>query len=465
MKVSELKEKSILILGLGKEGMDNFEFLKKIFPNKILGLADQLKLKQLSKEKIERIKKGKKIRTHFGRNYLKAIPKYDVILKTPGVPFRKVKPFLIKGQKLSSQTEIFLENCKTKIVGVTGTKGKGTTTSLIYKIFKKSGKKTELIGNIGNPVFSFLFPRKKYDVFVYELSSHQLQGLKISPKISVFLNLYQAHLDHFKNFSDYKKAKQNIAIYQSRRDYFLYNKDSKFLRNLAEKTKAKKISFSLKSKNADCYSENGWIFYKGKKVLKEKDICLIGKFNLYNVMAAICVAKLFGISNNTIRKAVKSFKPMPHRIEFSGKFKGIEFYNDSLATVPEATIFGIEVFQGRVQTILLGGHDAGQNFEKLSNTILKNNIKNLIFFPPVGKKISKEIKKRARILKKDIKNLNFFFVNSMEQAVKICFKKTEKGKVCLLSCAAPSFGIFKDYKERGDLFKKFVKLYGKAKSR
>jgi UDP-N-acetylmuramoylalanine--D-glutamate ligase len=462
MRLKHLENKSVVILGLGKEGMDNLKFLRQKFPDKTIGLADQLELEKFSKEKRKIIKSDKKTKLHLGKSYLKDLSRYDVIIKAPGVPLKKIGPFLTKRQRLISQTEIFFDNCPGIIIGITGTKGKGTTVSLIYKILKQEGLKVRLVGNIGRPVLSFLKSAKEDSIFVYELSSHQLQNLKKSLSIAVFLNLYKAHLDHFKNFQEYKKSKENIALFQKEGDYFIFNKDQKLLRELAQKTKAGKISFGLKLKKLDCSLKNNWIVFKKEKIIKKDQIPLLGEFNLYNVMAAVIIGKLFGVSNKTIRIAIKEFKQLPHRLEYVGRFRKIEFYNDSLATIPEATIAAVDTFKGKLQTIILGGHEAGQNFEELAKKILASNIKNLIFFPPTGKKIWRAILKEKR--NKNLKNLKPYFVESMKDAVLIAFNETKGGKVCLLSCASPSFGLFKNYKQRGNLFKKFVRLYGQKKT-
>jgi len=177
MKLEELKDKKILILGFGREGRDNFLALRKLFPKKILAIADRMELEELPKKIQKPLKFEKKLKLYFGKDYLKALEKYDLIIKTPGIPLKTIKPFLKRGQRMTSQTEIFFDNCPGIIVGVTGTKGKGTTASLIYKILKKGGKKVKLIGNIGKPVFQTLLRAKRGDIFVYELSSHQLQNL------------------------------------------------------------------------------------------------------------------------------------------------------------------------------------------------------------------------------------------------------------------------------------------------
>ena len=302
---------------------------------------------------------------------------------------------------------------------------------------------------------------KKEEIFIYELSAQQLQNLKISPPIAIFLNLYQAHLDHFQNFQEYQEAKETIALFQKKDDYFIYNADEAELRRLAKKNKAVKIAISLE-KEADGYLKDNWLYWREEKIIEVKEIPLVGRFNLYNVLAAIASAKLLGVSTESIRKGIKEFRALPHRLEFIGRFRGIDFYNDSLATLPEPAMFAIEAFDKRLETILLGGHEAGQNFKGLAKKILESEIKNIILFLPTGARIKKEIEKIVQEEKREErgKEINYFFVENMEEAIKIVFNKTGQEKVCLLSPASPSFGVFRDYKERGELFKKYIEIYG-----
>lgn len=433
MKINKLKDKRILILGFGKEGIDSFLFLRKIFPKKVIGVADKnLQLKTYNS-------KLKGIRWHLGKNYLKTLEDYDIIIKSPGVPIHLPEVEKAFGQgKITSQTEIFFENCPGKIIGITGTKGKSTTTSLIYEILKAGLKvhpvkfasqtfnRVNLVGNIGKPVLSLLLSATPKDIYVFELSAHQLYNLEKSPHIAVFLNIYPEHLDYYKNLKEYAKAKANIAIHQKKDDYLVFNSANKIISEFAKKSKAKKIPI------------------KGEYYELDKN-------------AAREVGKLFKIPSVKIEKTMKDFKGLPHRLELVGTFKGITFYNDALSTIPETAIFAIDALGDRIQTIMLGGYDRKIKFNNLAKRVLKSKIKNVILFPTTGEKIWKTIlktKKSGGVLKP-------FFVDNMKDAVKIAYENTQKGKICLLSTASTSFSIFRDYKEKGDLFKKFVKIYGK----
>ena len=407
MILKNLENKKILILGLGREGLDTFKFLRKLFPEKVFGIGDK------SKD----VKKITKVKWHLGKNYLKALKDYDIIIKSPGIPIHlpEIEKAFEK-EKITSQTEIFLENCPGIVVGITGTKGKSSTASLIYEILKNAGLKAHLIGNIGKPLLSYL-TKAKDNIFVCELSCHQLYNLKKSPHISVILNIYPEHLDYYKSFKEYVKAKGNIARWQTKNDYLIYNSEDKLVKEISKKSKSKKIPFK-------------------------------GEYHSQNIEAAKSVAKILKIPEKTASEAIKKFKPLPHRLELVGKFKEITFYNDSLSTIPESAINALNFLGKDVQTLILGGYDRGLDFKKLAQRIIESRIKTLIFFPESGKRIHRSLQKKF--------SGNCFFADSMPKAVKLAYQHTDKGKICLLSPASASFGLFKDYQERGNLFKKYV---------
>lgn len=407
MKIEELKNKKVLILGIGREGLDTLKYLKEVFPKKIFAIADQ---KEELDSKTKKAIEGMDV--FLGKDYLKNVKDFDVIIKSPGIPFFKYK------DKLTSQTELFFDNCPGEIIGVTGTKGKSTVASLIHSILKGS----YLVGNIETPSLSFLSKAKKDDIFVYELSSHQLMNLKKSPHIAVFLNIYPEHLDYYKNFEEYFSAKKNIYKYQSESDYLIFNPE------IEPRTKAKKIKIDVND-----FAQ----FLKNNQHFLEIT-------HIDNLIAVLNVAKLFNVPEKDIIKSLNKYKRLPHRLEFVGEFKGIRFYDDSIATIPEAVVYALDSLGDDVETIILGGLDRGIKYDKLVKRIKKSNIKTIIAFPDSGEKIVRNI--RSRIYK----------VDNMKDAVDLAYKHTSKGKICLMSPASPSFNLFKDYKERGDLFKKYI---------
>jgi UDP-N-acetylmuramoylalanine--D-glutamate ligase len=435
MTLQELATKKVLLLGFAREGRDTLSFLRKKFPKKVIGIADQN----------PNVFEGKKnrIRLHLGKQYLKALRDYDVIIKAPGIPLFKVAPFLKKRHIVTSQTEIFFEECPGTIIGITGTKGKSTTASLIHAVLQAGGVKSHLIGNIEKPVLQFLRHSSPGDVFVYELSSFQLTLLKKSPAIAIFLNLYPEHLDYYQgSFLAYARAKTNITKHQTQTDFLIYNAKDPFVANIAKGSKAQKIPFGIP---------------KPRLGAPNQDLGIIA-----SVEPAVLVGKLFGITEKKIQQAIRSFKPLPHRLEKVGEWKGITFYNDSLATIPEATVSALDALGPKVHTLIAGGYDRGLTFEKLGKKIGKSNIKTLILFPTTGEKIFKTLKScKGRTFVTKVRPLQFFFAKDMKQAVELAFQYTPKGTICLLSPAASSFNMFKDYKDRGEQFKKWAKKYGK----
>ncbi len=444
--IREFGDKKILILGFGKEGKDTLAFLRRLFPDKVIGIAD-IKNQKLN---IKNQNNKSKIKIYFGEDYLKAIGEYDVVIKTPGIPIHlpeTEKAF--KEGKITSQTEIFLSNCPGTVIGITGTKGKSTTTSLIHNILKTAGLKTHLVGNIGKPVLSLLFLASKNDFYAYELSCHQLYNIKKSPHISVFLNVFPEHLDYYTNIKEYALSKLNIALWQDENDFLVFNPQNEELKKLISRNpiKSKKIDFNS---------------VRVENFLKASEVPLMGEFNLKNVKASIVVAKILGISDKNITKGIKTFKPLSHRLEYIGLYKGIKFYNDSLSTISETTMAAIDTFGKDLETIFLGGFDRNLTFDNLVKKIIESDIKTLILFPTTGEKIWKTLRRFAPQGKPN--NLpKAFFVDNMKEGVSLAYKHTSKGKICLLSTASTSFSIFKDYKEKGNLFKKYVKIFGKKK--
>jgi UDP-N-acetylmuramoyl-L-alanine---L-glutamate ligase len=428
MKIDQLADRKILILGLGREGLSTLNFLKKHFPDQKFLVADQEK-KEIDFTQVAGV--------YFGENYLEGLTDADIVILSPGIsPFTlEIVNAKSEGVKFITATEIFFSNCQSQIIGVTGTKGKSTTSSLIYEILKKGGLKVELVGNLGIPALDLLDKAQSDTIFVFELSSYQLTDLKISPSIAVFTNIYPEHLDYHQNFENYLKAKSNITLHQSTEDYFIYNSDFPELDDLAKKTKAIKVPFSSES------------------YLGNIDTSLLGDFNKLNVTAAMIVGQIMGLGNEIIDAAVKEFKSLPHRLEKVTEKNGITFYNDSLATIPQATIEALKTLD-RVETLIAGGFDRGIDYSPLGSAISDSSIKNLILFPITGEKIWQAVSdaKKDNLPKK-------FEVSTMEEAVKVAFEETSSGKTCLLSPASSSFNMFKDYAERGEKFKEAIKNY------
>ena len=426
--LEKLNDRKILILGFGREGQSTLNFLRKYFPQKKIAIADQNKI-QIDDPNVE---------IFSGENYLSKIKNYQIIFKSPGIP-NKIKEIKIakrEGIEITSQTKLFFDLCRGEIIGITGTKGKSTTTSLIFHILQTAKIPSLILGNIGQPSLDYLgddFGKGK--AFVFEMSSHQLSDLTKSPHIAVFLNIFREHLDYYESFDDYFNAKANITKYQNENDFFIYNSSFLKIAKVAEETKAKKMPFNLEMNIIDL----------PRTTLK-------GEHNVNNIYAATLVARAMGISDTIIKKAITTFQPLEHRLQKVGEFRGVSFYDDTLATIPEATIAAVKSFDnGKVGSLILGGSDRGQDFTELAKFILDVKIPCLILFPTTGERIWKEITKLEK------NNLpKHFFIDNMKDAVTKAYENTKRGKICLLSSASPSFSIFKNYEDKSKQFTSWV---------
>lgn len=436
MKISQLKNLNIIVLGFGREGFDTYSFLRGQFPKKELIIADKRELGDFDLKIQKALKRDKNLDLALGKDYLSVLKKKGVVIKTPGIILSSIKKHLNKDSIITSQTKIFFDNCPAKIIGVTGTKGKSTTSALIYSLLKNSKSKAYLLGNIEEPSLSYLSRIKKTDWIVYEMSCHQLQNMKKSPHIAVFLNLYPEHLDYYKNMKEYFEAKANIFLFQKKSDYLIFNPEIKEIRKIENGIMAKKICIDFKK-----YAE---FFEINKDLIND-----ITHFD--NIAVLFEIANILKIPERAVLKTLTSFKKLPHRLEHVGTFGKIDFYDDSIATIPEAVIFALDILGDKVETLIVGGLDRGIRFDKLAKRIIKSRIKNLVIFPESGKKI------KEKILESDPKGkIVFFETEDMQKAVSFVFKNTGQGKICLLSPASPSFNLFKDYKERGEMYKKFI---------
>ncbi len=433
-----LNDKRILILGFGIEGKSTYKFIKKHFPNKQIMICDQ---KENYEKELENDKFAKCIHNN---EYLQYLNDLDLILKTPGISFKDIDISNFES-KITSQLELILEFTDIFTIGITGTKGKSTTSSLMNSVLEKNGKKSMLLGNIGIPIFEKLDEITEDTILVLELSSHALEYIKKSPNIAILLNVFEEHLDHYRSYEEYINAKYNIFKYQKNTDYALYNIDNEVISQKKLETSAKKVTVSMKNETSNVILKGNKVYYNDKLVyVDDEKRHLLGKHNLNNIMFVTAVSEILNLKSELTKVAIDEFMPLEHRMEYVGTFNGIKYYNDSIATIPQATINAIETLQD-VNTLLVGGKDRGVNLNELINYINNSNIENIICLPKTGEYILAKIK-----------NKNTYMVDNLEQAVKIAKEKTKKNSICLLSPAASSYGYFKNFEERGNIFKKLV---------
>ena len=443
-----LSNKKIIILGFGLEGKSTYNFIRKSLPTKQLDIRYN---KENIEEEREYLNKDKFISFITGEDYLKDLEKYDVILKSPGISFKDIDISKFE-DKIFSQLELFLEFTKSHTIGITGTKGKSTTSTLIYEMIKNQGKSVELLGNIGTPIFDELEKIKEDTIVVLEISSHALQYVKKSPQISILLNLYEEHLDHYKSFKEYGDAKFNIFKFQNEDDVAIFNLENEEIskRNYPFKKTDYAITinnFANNLTNNTIYKNESYIYYNNKKIYNvDLSRKLKGNHNLNNIMFILAVSNILNLDLNKTVQTISEFNPLEHRLEYVGKFDDVEYYNDSIATVPEATIESIKALEN-INTLIVGGNDRGVNQEKLINFLNESSIENIICLPKTGEYIYEAVDNtKTKVM-----------VKTMEEAVECAKKLTKKNTICLMSPAASSYGYFKNFKERGNKFKEYVK--------
>ena len=422
------EDKKILILGFGREGLSTYNYIRTYLPKKHLGIADA---KDVALQ-------DENVTFHTGKNYMDSIKEgYDLIMKTPGIAFIDVD--IPNGTTVSCQTDLFLRFAPCMKIGITGTKGKTTTSTLIYEVVSAAGKDACLIGNIGVPVFDVI-DSIEGKTAVIEMSSHQLEFTRTSPHIAVLTNIYPEHLDHYNGFEGYVGAKYNIMKHQTKDDYLIYNPDQDLTGIIdLDAVKSNKIAVSAKDGEKD-------EFLKSLTSLNGR---LLGEHSHQDIYFAAKVAEILGIEKSAVKKGIENFKGIPHRLESVGEFRGIKFYNDSIATIPHAVECGVEAI-GDVDTLIFGGLDRGIDYEEFKKYLMSCPVKNLIGMPDTGHSIIDALSHLGCDKK-------MFKAEDMEQAVKAAYDMTEKGKSCLLSPAASSYNVYKNFEYKGNHFKETVK--------
>lgn len=425
------KNKKVLILGYGREGKSTHKYLLNNNVNCDLYISDQ---RDISNELLD-----SNVKIIPPEDFLKKLDEYDIIMKAPGISYLNIK--INDLNKITSQSELFIKEYKNQIVGITGTKGKSTTSSLIYSLFKEAGKHVYLAGNIGIPVFDEIDFINEDTIIVSELSCHQLENNKYSPKTAVLINIYEEHLDHYKSYQDYINAKMNIVNNQIESDNCIINSDNiNIMKNL--NTKSNVIMVSCENDKKFHVKQN--MIYEDETLIFDEtnERNIKGNHNLFNIAMLFAVAKLYNIDYDLVKKTVKEFKGLPHRMEFVKNINGVSFYNDSISTIVESTIADIETLNP--DCIIVGGMNRGIDYSALIDKIEEKNLK-VICMNEVGELIFNKI------------NVEKYKIDDMKEVVKKAVEISKR--CCVLVPAAPSYGFYKNFEERGDCFKTEVNKY------
>lgn len=427
--------KKIALLGYGSEGEASYKYWSQL--GATVDIYDENPIKQESP-------KGALVK--IGSEHLPDLQQYDMVIRTPGLSPHKIP----KGVTVWSATNEFFKQCPALIIGVTGTKGKGTTSSLIAAILEQAGKTVHLLGNIGRPALSVLPGIASTDIVVFELSSFQLWDIERSPQTAVVLMIEADHLNVHRDMQDYIDAKKQIGLHQTEDDFIVYHPTNRYSLEIANASKAKKVKY-LSEEGA--YLKEDKIVIAEQLVCTKSDIKLIGAHNVENVCAAVTAAWNYTQDIAAIKNAVTSFTGLPHRIEFVRTFQGVEYYNDSYSSTPAAAVAAIRSFTKPI-TLLLGGHDKKGDFSALAEEVsTQPNVVNIVIYGEMRQKIAEAFKVVDSVNIQTLGNTDF---KSIIATAKEC---TKPGGVVILSPGTSSFDMFKNFAQRGDMFKKIVREF------
>lgn len=427
--------RKIVILGFGREGRSSYELIRKLLPEQKVVIADQRAV-EIDDEHVELV---------CGEGYLEELERYDVIMKSPGISLKDVEVAELE-EKITSQLELLLEFFPGRTIGVTGTKGKSTTSSLVYEVLRGQGVKSLLLGNIGTPVFEHVDEIESDMTLVLEMSSHQLEFMRRSPQVALLLNIYPEHLDHYRSFEAYAQAKCNIFRYQSAEDVLLYGVDEEIVRRKVRECSGAGREIGVGLERGDVRRVGDFVEFMGEKIYDcRSERQLVGDYNLLNIMFALGTAKVLGLDMAKAAESVNGFRGLKHRVEFVGEVDSVKYYDNAIGTVPQATMTAMRAL-GDVDTVIIGGMDRGLDYGELSEFLREDVVRNVVCMPETGEKIAEGVGPEKAVV-----------VETMEEAVKVAHERTARGKSCLLSPAAASYGRFKNFEEKGDLYQKLVR--------
>ncbi len=451
-----LKTSKIAIIGVGVSNIPLIEYLVNLKCD--ITLYDK-KNKELLGDDIKNIISKYNIKGFFGDNYLENLVGFDIIFRSPScLPTNEyIKKERDRGCIVTTEVEQVIRLAPCKVIGVTGSKGKTTTTTIIYNILKSLGYSTYLGGNIGTPLFVELDKMKNNDIVVLELSSFQLMDMKVSPSIAVITNISPDHLDIHSNYNEYIDAKKYIFKNQQKQDVLVLNHDDNIVKKFANST-ISKIRYFGKVKKAASWNKDSYVLneryieYNGNKIIDTKKLLLKGEHNYLNVCAALnAIHDYIDVSNDVLESIIASISGVAHRLEFVREINGVDWYNDSASTTPDKSIAGIRAFDTKV-VLIAGGYDKNISYESLAKPIL-DNVSKLILFGDTKNKIYDAVMKLSR---DSGVSIPIYVMDTLEEVIDVAYQVSVPGEVVLFSPASASFDMFKNAYQRGDLFKEIV---------
>lgn len=442
----DIKQKKVTVIGIGISNLPLIKYLNRLGAE--VTACDKRSADSLGKSYDELNALGVNMR--LGEDYLSQIDG-DVIFKTPGMRYDipELNAARERGAEVTSEMEVFFDICPCKIIAVTGSDGKTTTTTLINKMMEQEGYKTWLGGNIGNPLLTEVSKMQESDYVILELSSFQLHTLKKSPHIAVMTNISPNHLDMHKDYQEYIDAKKNIMLYQTSDDILVTNSGNEITKEIGEDAKGENRDFSSQS-DALIHLKDNCIYYGDEAIVKTEDIKIPGKHNVENYMAAIGAVHDL-VSKQSINAVARSFGGVEHRIELVRELDGVKYYNSSIDSSPNRTKNTLSVFPEKV-IMISGGKDKGIPYDEIGPVIV-DRVKVLVLIGATAGVIEAAVKKALKDAEADIK---IFHADTYSEAVLTAKENAHPGDVVLLSPASTSFDMFKNFEERGNLYKEIV---------
>jgi len=438
-----IKGKRILVLGYGREGQSTWNVLRQLGTYEVLDIAD-----------LKAPAAGPEDGTvwHTGPDYQKCMDDYDVVFKSPGIVLER--PAGEYKCSILSQTEVFFQCFRDQIIGITGTKGKSTVTTLLYHLLKQAGMDALLVGNIGIPALDHMEEVKPDTRIVFELSCHQLEYMTVSPHIGILVNIHEEHLDHYGTMEKYVEAKHHIFKNQRPDDILICN-----VQCLPEEgtcpSRLVKAGMEAGGAELDVVQEQDgtWVHFQERAFrIPTDEIRLLGQHNYFDIGVAYGVCSLLGMDDQVFARGLKTYEPLPHRLQYIGEREGVKYYDDSISTICDTTIQALKTLKD-TDTVLIGGMDRGIDYRELIEYLSECAVPHIILMEATGKRIYQEIhkyypefKNRARLI----------LAEHLEDGVKRARQITRPGTSCVLSPAAASYGIFRNFEERGETFTRLV---------
>lgn len=443
--------KKVLILGFGREGQSTWHLLRRLGTCACLDVADQAAFHPQTGEG----EQEEGTRWICGPDYQKCMDQYDVVFKSPGIVLEK--PLQEYRCQILSQTEVFFQLFRDQTAGITGTKGKSTVTSLLYHVLKSSGRKSLLAGNIGIPAFDHIEEVEPDTVVVFELSCHQLEYMTVSPHWGVLVNIYEEHLDHYGTMERYVHAKENIFRNQKPEDILICSTQclpepgacpSLLIpagEDVREDAGGIRLTYGPKGEPA--------VEFRGERYpIPAGEIRLMGHHNYFDIGVVYGLCRLMGVTREEFDQALRSYEPLPHRLQYLGQKDGVKYYDDSISTICATTIQALNTLAD-ADTVLIGGMDRGIDYRELIDFLAVHPVPHIILMEATGKRIYQEIlTEHPDFPGKE----RLMLVPHLKDGVEAAKKVTRAGRSCVLSPAAASYGIFKNFEERGLAFGRYV---------